>query len=78
MKKASHPYEVYEGTPAWRVVDRAVKALAKNGDIKEETNRKYIVGFLCEQLATANLTQSEPQPVAVQAESRRQPHAIAG
>ena len=78
MKKASHPYETYEGTPIWRTVDRAVKALAKNGDIKEETDRKYIVGFLCEQLAMANLIQSEPPPVEVQMESPRRPRAIAG
>jgi hypothetical protein len=55
MSKPNHPYKQYEGEPIWRVVDKAVRELTKNGDIQETTPRKYIVGYLCEKLSKADL-----------------------
>jgi hypothetical protein len=55
MSKQKHPYKQYESDPIWRVVDQAVRALAKNGDIQETTERQYIVGFLCEKLSQSDL-----------------------
>jgi hypothetical protein len=43
-----HPYAKFEGRVLWRTVEKAVAALAKNGDIQELTARKYIVGFICQ------------------------------
>jgi hypothetical protein len=62
MSKARHPYQDYEKHPAWRTVERAVKALIKNGDIEARTDLKYIVGFLCKQLDAAALLNSETLP----------------
>ncbi len=55
MKKPQHPYKQYENDPLWNLLDKAVGALARNGDIDETTSRKYIVGFLCEKLAKSEL-----------------------
>jgi hypothetical protein len=48
----NHPYKAHEGTPQWQVLNEALDALVKNGDIKETTNRVYIVGYLCQALAS--------------------------
>jgi len=50
MIKSTHPYKKYEALPLWAIVDRAVRALSRNGDIAEQTDRHYIVGFLCKQI----------------------------
>ena len=48
-----HPYLEYEGTPMWISVEAALTDLVVNGDLIEQTNRKYIVGYFCKVLATA-------------------------
>ena len=47
-----HPYKRYEGSPQWQTLNEAVDALVKNGDLRETTNRVYIVGYLCQALAS--------------------------
>jgi hypothetical protein len=42
-----HPYQEFESSNTWKHVNRAIGALVKNGDIKEETPREYIVGYIC-------------------------------
>ena len=37
----------------WASVDTALTDLVANGDLVEQTNRKYIVGYFCKLLATA-------------------------
>lgn len=49
-KKHSHPYEELERTPMWNRVDRAIKALLKNGDLELTTHRKYVVGYICHKI----------------------------
>ena len=46
----SHPYEAYEGTETWTLLDKAVEELIENNDLIEQTNRAHIVGFLCKAL----------------------------
>lgn len=43
---ADQPYEQYRSLPQWRLIDKAVADLVKNGDIVELTPRHYIVGYL--------------------------------
>jgi hypothetical protein len=50
MSKATHPYKKYEAHPLWPVIKRAIRALSRNGDIQEQTDRDYIVGFLCKRI----------------------------
>jgi hypothetical protein len=35
----------------WRMVEKQIAALAKNGDLKEFTARQYIVGSICQAIA---------------------------
>jgi hypothetical protein len=50
--EVAHPYAAYEGSEIWQVLERAVDALVKNGDIKELTARRYIVGYLAHSVVT--------------------------
>ncbi|MGC2656764.1 MAG: RHS repeat-associated core domain-containing protein [Bryobacteraceae bacterium] len=47
----THPYVKYEGTAIWTSLETAISDLVANGDLVEQTNRKYIVGYLCKVLA---------------------------
>jgi hypothetical protein len=44
------PYEIYRGTPAWKILDKAIADLVENTDIVEQTRRDYIVGYICKKL----------------------------
>jgi hypothetical protein len=46
-----HPYTQFDGSVLWRAVEKQVAALVKNGDLKEMTSRKYIVGSICKAIA---------------------------
>ncbi|MDF2067624.1 hypothetical protein [Bacillus sp. Cr_A10] len=43
----AHPYELFEGTPLWEVINKGIDDLVENNDIEETTQREYIVGYLC-------------------------------
>jgi hypothetical protein len=42
-----------EGTPVWNSVDRAIKALLKNGDVELTTRREYVVGYICHKIRSS-------------------------
>ena len=42
----THPYVKYEGTAIWTSLETAISDLVANGDLVEQTNRKYIVGVI--------------------------------
>jgi hypothetical protein len=48
-----HPYVPLENTDVWRELEKAVKDLVDNKDLRELTDRKYIVGFLAKRLSDA-------------------------
>lgn len=48
-----HPYKMFESSVLWRSIDKAIAALAQNGDIKELTAREYIVGLICKTVLKA-------------------------
>lgn len=43
----NHPYKALENSILWKIVDKAIEDLVHNKDIKESTNREYIVGYIC-------------------------------
>ena len=53
------PYEKHRDTPLWGAVARAVADLVENQDITEITSRDYIVGYICESLASHLPTQTK-------------------
>lgn len=46
-KGQRHPYGRWEGTPLWRVIDKAVCDLIQNRDLVEDEYHEYIVGYIC-------------------------------
>jgi hypothetical protein len=45
-----HPYERFEKSRTWIILNKAIGDLVKNQDITETTRRELIVGYLCEKL----------------------------
>ncbi len=56
--KTEHPYAKFEDTKLWSVLDKAIDDLVENRDIKETTNRRYIVGYLCMKIEESGLEKS--------------------
>lgn len=48
----SHSYRQWEGTPQWAVLDQALTKLVENRELFESARHEYVVGYLCEALAT--------------------------
>jgi hypothetical protein len=53
--KTKHPYQEYEGSEVWKVLEKGIKDLHANGDVVETTARPYIVGYLVKRLVDAGL-----------------------
>jgi hypothetical protein len=53
------PYDKYKGLPAWSVLDGAIDRLVANNDIKETTDRSYIIGYLVKVLAESGIITEE-------------------
>jgi len=47
---STFPYEMFRGTPVWKIVNRCVTDLVENNDLVETTGREYIVGYICKKL----------------------------
>jgi hypothetical protein len=50
MARLLHPYKGFKGSVLYKRLDRAILALAKNGDIRIATQREYVVGYICHAL----------------------------
>lgn len=46
-----HPYAQFQGSMLWRAIEKQIASLVKNGDMRELTARKYIVGSICQAVA---------------------------
>jgi hypothetical protein len=49
-RRSKHPYEEFESSRVWKILDKAIGELVENNDIKETTRRAHIVGYLCKKL----------------------------
>ncbi len=47
---APHPYKEFEKTRLWKALNKGIRDLVANHDLKEITSREYIVGYLCKVL----------------------------
>jgi hypothetical protein len=45
------PYRKFEDTDLWKTIDIALAELEENRDFHLTTARRYVVGYLCQQLA---------------------------
>lgn len=59
MKAKEFPYQKFQATPAWEVVEQAIGKLINNSDLVEKTDRRYIVGFILKELADKELLKTE-------------------
>ena len=51
-----HPYQRFEGSETWKILEVAMGALIQNHDVQLQTNRAYVIGYLCEAIASAKNT----------------------
>ena len=56
-----HPYALYQNTHNWALLSGAIDDLVKNRDLVVQTDRTYIVGYLCKILVEGALT-ANPLP----------------
>jgi hypothetical protein len=56
-------YVQFSGSAEWTALDRAVRELAENRHLVETTAHEYVVGYLCQALATTG-PQQTPQAVS--------------
>ena len=56
----TNPYQHFEGSKTWALLDHALLELAHNRDLVEKTPHTYIVGYLCQALAAS--TEAVPSP----------------
>jgi hypothetical protein len=45
-----HPYKEFEKTGLWKALNKGIRDLVENQDLKETERREYIVGYLCKVL----------------------------
>jgi hypothetical protein len=48
----THPYAKHENTPLWVMLESELATLEANGDVRLTTAREYVVGALCERIAS--------------------------
>ena len=51
----AHAFDEYKETPLWRVVAAAVAELEATREITVSTAPEYVIGYLCEQLASGRI-----------------------
>ena len=59
MGAKKHPYVEFEKSDLWRILEKAIQNLSNNNDIKEQTDRNYIVGYLAKCLSEGDLIKKE-------------------
>jgi hypothetical protein len=66
--ESQSPYAQYEGTELWKSLEKGIGDLVRNKDVKEETPRRYIVGYLCKVVASR-----QKKLISLTVPKRRQP-----
>lgn len=61
MTTPEFPYAEHESTRTWQVIEQALEDLQENGDLTLTTAPRYVIGYLCRQLAAAGLTEMPPE-----------------
>ncbi len=52
-----HPYQKFENTKLWQVIEKAISDLEENQDLKLTTLKEYVVGYICNQLTEERLVE---------------------
>ncbi len=51
----NHPYEEYENSKLWEVIESTLNDLVENQDIELKTHPEYVVGYLCKKIKTEKI-----------------------
>jgi len=60
---ADFPYRAWMTHPAWAIVDNALAELEDNDDLELRTARRYVIGYLLQQLAAQGLVPPADGPM---------------
>jgi hypothetical protein len=52
----THPFDEYKDTRLWHVVAAAVAELEATREIRIDTGRDYVIGYLCRRLIDGHVT----------------------
>ena len=50
-----NPYNKFTNSKLWQVISNALDDLIKNQDIKERTNKEYVIGYLCKKIIESKI-----------------------
>ena len=59
MKK--RPYDQYKKLKAWKILEQVFEDLVENNDIKETTDRYYIIGYILKNLNSKKKLNETPE-----------------
>ena len=48
--KSKHPYEEFENSELWNIIEKALNDLVENQDIALNTRKEYVIGFFCKNI----------------------------
>ena len=57
--KSEHPYQQFENTTVWAILERSLQELVSNKDVTITTHPRYVIGYLCQQLSSDGLLVAE-------------------
>lgn len=59
--KMKHPYQEYETSELWDVVKSSIEDLVENNDIELSTPIEYVVGYICKNISSTDISSGENQ-----------------
>ena len=51
-----HPYEEYETSKLWVIVKSSIEELVENNDIELFTPIEYVIGYICKNISSTNIS----------------------
>jgi len=51
-----HPYNEFENTPLWKIVEEAISDLESNQDLDLTTSPEYFIGYICRSLVNKGVS----------------------
>ncbi|MBD9246502.1 hypothetical protein [Prevotella sp.] len=57
-----HPYQEYETSELWDVVKSSIEDLVENNDIELSTPIEYVVGYICKNISSTDISSGEKSP----------------
>ena len=62
IAKMKHPYKEYETSELLDVVKSSIEDLVENNDIELSTPIEYVVGYICKNISSTDISSGEKSP----------------